>query len=139
MNALNFETGVVTFSINGKCELSFNPTDSAFIERLYAAFEKLDKKQESYKARVENCANKREIFDLAREFDSEMRKIIDEVFESPLCEELFGKMNVYAIADGLPVWANFILAVMDTVDSTFAREQKATNPRIAKYTKKYHA
>ena len=138
MNTLNFETGIVNFSINEKCEVSFNPTDSAFIERLYAAFEKLDKKQESYKAKVEATANKREIFDLAKEFDAEMRKIIDEVFGQPLCDGLFGDMNVYAVANGLPVWCNLMLAIMDEVDSTFAREQKATNPRIAKYTKKYH-
>ena len=33
---------------------------------------------------------------------------------------------------------NLMLAIMDEVDTTFAREQKATNPRIQKYTKKYH-
>ena len=30
-----------------------------------------------------------------------------------------------------------MLAVMDQIDTTFAREQKLTNPRIAKYTAKY--
>ena len=29
-------------------------------------------------------------------------------------------------------------AIMDEIDTTFAREQKAQNPRISKYTKKYH-
>ena len=37
-----------------------------------------------------------------------------------------------------PVWCNLMLAVMDEIDTTFSREQKATNPRIAKYTEKYH-
>ena len=46
-------------------------------------------------------------------------------------------MNVYALSDGLPVWANLMLTIMDEIDTTFAREQKATNPRISKYTKKY--
>ena len=36
------------------------------------------------------------------------------------------------------VAAQTLRAVMDEIDTTFAREQKATNPRIAKYTKKYH-
>lgn len=49
-----------------------------------------------------------------------------------------GKMNVYALSDGLPVWVNLMLAVMDEIDTAFAREQKQTNPRIAKYTAKYH-
>lgn len=139
MQELNFETGLVTFGINGKCEVTFNPTDSAFVERLFNAFDTLDKRQDAYKAEVEKTADKREIFAIARKRDAEMREIIDGVFSEPVCSMIFGDMNVYALADGLPVWANLMLAVMDTVDTTFSREQKRTNPRIAKYTAKYHA
>lgn len=137
MKELNFETGLVTYDLNGKCEVSFNPTDSNFVERLYTAFEELDKKQEGYKAQVDKMADKKEIFEFARERDAEMRTIIDGVFDSPVSDALFGGMNVYAVAGGLPVWCNLMLAVMDEIDTTFAREQKATNPRIAKYTAKY--
>lgn len=137
MKELNFESGLVTYSLNGKCEVSFNPTDSNFVERLYTTFEELDKKQESYKAQIEKMADKKEIFEFARERDTEMREIIDGLFGVPVSEALFGGMNVYAVANGLPVWCNLMLAVMDEVDSTYAREQKATNPRIAKYTAKY--
>lgn len=138
MNELNFDTGVVTFSVNGKCEVSFNPTDSAFVERLYAAFEELDKKQEGYKAQIEKIAGKKEIFDFAKERDAEMRGVIDGVFEAPVSSAVFGSMSAYAVANGFPVWCNLMLAVMDEVDTTFAREQKLTNPRISKYTNKYH-
>lgn len=137
MKELNFESGLVTYSLNGKCEVSFNPTDSNFVERLYAAFEELDKKQEGYRAQIEKMADKREIFDFARERDTEMRGIIDSVFDAPVSEAVFGGMNVYAVAGGLPVWCNLMLAVMDEIDTTFSREQKLTNPRIAKYTSKY--
>ena len=137
MKELNFDSGIVTYSLNGKCEVSFNPTDSAFVEKLYRAFEELDKKQEGYKAQIEKIADKREIFDFAKERDAEMRGIIDGVFGSPVSDALFGDMNVYAIANGLPVWCNLMLAVMDELDTAFAREQKASNPRIAKYTAKY--
>lgn len=138
MPELNFDTGVVNFSVNGKCEISFNPTDSAFIEKLFGAFDDLDKRQDSYKAEIEKMGDKRDIFDFARKRDAEMREIIDSVFGSGVSAALFGGMNVYAMADGLPVWCNLMLAVMDEVDTTFAREQKRTNPRIQKYTAKYH-
>lgn len=138
MEKLNFETGIVTFSVNGKCDIDFNPTDSNFVERLFNAFDTLDKKQDSYKSEVERTSNKREIFDTARKMDAEMREIIDGVFDRPVCKEIFGMMNVYALASGFPVWCNFMLALMDQIDTTFAREQKATNPRIKKYTEKYH-
>ena len=139
MNELNFETGLITYTLNGACEVRFNPTDSAFVEKLFDAFDSLDKKQDAYKSEVEKLADKREVFRVARERDREMREIIDGVFEQPVCEKLFGSMNVYAIADGLPVWCNLMLAVMEEIDTTFAREQKRTNPRVAKYTAKYHA
>lgn len=137
MKELNFDTGLVSYDLNGKVEVTFNPSDSNFVERLYSAFEGLDKKQEGYKATIEKMADKKEIFEFARERDAEMREIIDGLFCVPVSEALFGGMNVYALANGLPVWCNLMLAVMDEVDSTYAREQKATNPRIAKYTAKY--
>lgn len=120
------------------CDIVFNPTDSVFVEKLFTAFDTLDKKQESYKAEVEKTGNKREVFEIARKMDEEMREIIGEVFGFDICASLFGEMNVYALADGLPVWANLMLAIMGEVDTAFAREQKATNPRVARYTKKYH-
>ena len=138
MKELSFATGLVTYDLNGAAQVTFNPTDSAFVERLFNTFDALDKKQEAYKAEVEKVADKREIFDIARRRDAEMRSMIDETMGQPVCEALFGGMNVYAMADGLPVWANLLLAVMDEVDTSFAREQKATNPRIQKYTAKYH-
>lgn len=137
MAELNFETGLVTYTINGKCDVSFNPTDSNFVERLYSAFEDLDRKQEGYKAQIERMADKKEIFGFARERDKEMRDIIDGVFESPVSDAIFGGLNVYALAEGVPVWCNLMLSVMDAIDSTFAREQKAMNPRIHKYIDKY--
>lgn len=137
MKDLNFDSGVVTYSLNGKCEVSFNPTDSNFVERIYTAFNDLDKKQDEYKSRIEKMADKKEVFEFARERDAEMRTIIDGVFDTPVCDAVFGGMNIYAMASGLPAWVNLMLAVMDECDTTFSREQKATNPRIAKYTAKW--
>lgn len=138
MKELNFDSGLVTYSLNGKCEVSFNPTDSNFVERLFKTFNELDKKQEAYKAEVEKISDKKEIFEIARKRDAEMRAMVDEAIGSPVCDSLFGDMNIYALANGFPVWCNLMLAIMDEVDTSFAREQKLTNPRIAKYTSKYH-
>ena len=138
MKNLTFETGLVTYDLNGAVQVTFNPTDSAFVERLFRTFDALDRKQDTYKAEVEQAAGSREIFDIARRRDEEMLAMIDETLGQPVCGVLFGGMNVYAMADGLPVWCNLMLALMDEVDTSFSREQKATNPRIQKYTAKYH-
>ena len=137
MKELNFDSGLVTYSLNGKCDVSFNPTDSNFVERLYSAFEELDKKQEGYKTQVEKMANKREIFDFARERDAEMRGIIDGVFEVPVSDAVFGGMNVYASAGGLPVWCNLMLAIIDQIDTRSLQERKGTSARIEQYTKRW--
>ena len=134
---LQFDTGLVTYYLNDRCDVTFNPTDSAFVERLYAAFNDLDKKQEAYQDQVSRMSDRAKIFDLMRERDKEMRQLIDGVFDAPVCAMLFGGMNVYAMASGLPVWANLMLTIMDEVDTAFSREQKETNPRVQKYLAKY--
>ena len=137
MTELNFNTGKRTFSLNGVVEVSFNDTDAEFVGNLFNLFSSLDDRQESYKHRVERMADKKEIFDLMRELDYEIRDEINSLFEQDVCTPLFGKMNVFALADGLPLWANLMLAIMEQVDTGFAREQKAMNPRVQKYTSKW--
>ena len=137
MKELGFDSGLVTYNLNGKCEVTFNPTDSNFVERLYSAFESLDKKQGQYKSAIEKMTSSPEVFEFARQMDAEMREIIDGVFAEPVCQELFGDMNVYAMANGLPVWCNLMLAIMDEVEAVSDSERSATNSRIAKYTAKY--
>ena len=137
MSELNFNTGVVKHSINGKYEVEFNPTDVFFGESLIRAFEELEKKQGDKKEALERATTK-EALSLARKWDGEMREVIDGLFGGPLCENVFSNTCVYALADGLPLWTNLLLAIMDEMDVAMVRERKATDPRIAKYTKKYH-
>lgn len=126
MPEIKFETGIVSFKLNDAAEVSFNPTDSAFVEQIFNTFDELDRKQEAYKAEVDYCADKKEIFAIARRRDAEMRDMIDGLFAKPVCADLFGTMNVYALADGLPVWCNLMLAVIDQIDTSFAAEQMET-------------
>lgn len=137
---LSFESGVKEYVVHGArgdVTIRFNPTDGAFIQKLYDAFNMIDKKQEQYVDEVRKCGDRVEIFNIADRRDKEMREIIDGLFETPVCDDIFGNMSLFALGDGLYVWANFLLAIMDEVDTTFAREQKATNPRVQKYTAKY--
>ena len=133
---INVATGVVRYSINDAVEVAFNPTDAEFIRRLFEVFDALDGKQEAYKAAI-NKAQKREVFDLSRKFDADMREMVDGALGAGVCDAVFGGMCLYALADGLPVWANLMLALLDEVDSVFAREQKQTNVRLQKYSAKY--
>ena len=50
---------------------------------------------------------------------------------------LFGSMNLFASANGLPVWANLLLAVTEEVESAMQGELNKREARIARYTDKY--
>ena len=136
MAEIKFETGVKTFSLNGAVDVSFAPTDFSFIEKVYRCLENMDRRQDGYKAVAEQT-NDAAVFDLARQMDADAREEINAVFGLDVCTPVFGDLNVFAVGDGLPVWANLILAIIDTFEGSFAEEKKKTNPRIKKYTDKY--
>lgn len=136
MQTLNFETGVVEYAI-GDATVAFNPTDMCFVERIFACFDELDELQEKARADIEAVNDNAEVFACAKRLENTMRATIDEAFGQELCDAVFGSMSVYALSGGLPLWCNLLLAVLDEVDSAFAREQKKTDPRIKKYLAKY--
>lgn len=137
-NIIKFDTGAVEYSINDKATVLINPTDLGFVERVFDIFNHMDEKQEEYNAAITKAEKDSEIFEVYRGMESEMRGMINDVFGAEVCQDIFGNMSVFALADGLPLWSNLMLALIDEMDVAFAREKKATNPRIKKYTAKYN-
>ena len=135
MAELIFETGLKRYKVNGGEEISFNPADMAFVKRLYTAFDDLSAEQDSISNPEEMEGHK--LFELVEQKDAAMRQKIDAAFGSPVCEKVFGSMSVYALAGGLPLWCNFLLAVIDEIDATVTEEQKAARPKVEKYMAKY--
>lgn len=138
MSELNFSTGLKTYTVNGCCEIQFNPTDSFFVERLFNVMEKLSKRQEE--GERENDANADDgakVFELTKIRDKEMRAEIDGLFGQPVCDALFPGMDVYALADGLPLWTNFLMAIVDEIDASLVDQNKMADSRVAKYMAKY--
>lgn len=138
MSELKFSTGLKTYTVNDCCEIQFNPGDSFFVERLFSTMEKLSKRQED--GEQENAVNAdhpEKVFELARIRDREMRAEIDGLFGKPVCAALFPGMDVYALADGLPLWANFLMAIVDEIDASLAAQNKMADSRVAKYMAKY--
>ena len=136
MKQLQFSTGLEEYRLNDRVTVRFNPTDAAFLEKLTALFSTLDALQEEVSALQENTPDE-EVFPLARDLDARMRALLDEFFGTPVCDGLFGSMNLFASANGLPVWANLLLAVTEEVEGAMQGELTAREKRIAKYTAKY--
>jgi len=137
MKNLNFSDGLEEYSLNDRVTVRFNPTDLGFLERVAAAFEKLDAIQEEVRASRETITDEREVFPLARDLDAKMRAILNELFDAEICEPLFGSMNLFASSAGLPVWANLMLAISEEVQNSMQDELQQREARIAKYVKKY--
>lgn len=140
MEKITFDTGRVEYEINGAAKVSFNPTDTAFVERVYNLFSELEANQEAYQKRVDEIGEDgAAMFGYACERDAEMREKIDGVLGKGVADALFPDMNCYALADGFPVWINLMFAITEKIDAAFTKEQKRTDPRMRAYSKKYEA
>lgn len=134
MGVLNFQTSRKTYTVNGGCEISFDPADINFVNRLLDLLEQIEKQGNTAPDSVEN------VFAEFAKRDKEMRAKIDAVFEEPVCDKVFGTTNVYSPAGGLPLCMNFLLAIIDEVDIASETETKPServNAYIQKYEKKY--
>lgn len=137
MNALNFSTGIKTFAVNdGAVEISYNPTDPLFVERVYDLFLGLADKYEAGKNK--KFEDNKAFFEYARNRDKEVHEAVDALFGDGLAAGLFGGVSSYAMADGLPLWCNFLLAIIDTIPAELNSQIKASKPRVEHYLKKYH-
>ena len=138
MKQIKVDTGLVTYRLNDAVEVSFNPTDMEFGNRVYAIAETLDKKQDEYQKAITDNKNNAELFEVCRAIDKEMRDMINGLFDKDICTPLIGNINIYAYADGAPIWANILTAFVDEMDAGVTEAQKASQKKISKYTKKYH-
>ncbi|MBR4475004.1 MAG: hypothetical protein IKS55_15390 [Oscillospiraceae bacterium] len=137
MKNLTFDNGIEEYDLDGKVTVKFNPTDVAFLEKLSDSFQVLDLIQEEVKLSQEEITDEKDVFNLAKNLDTKMRDIINALFGQDVCTPLFGEMNLFASAGGLPVWANLMLAIADEVQNSMQGELKKREARIRKYTDKY--
>ena len=137
MKNLTFDNGIEEYDLDGKVTVRFNPTDVSFLEKLSDSFQYLDLIQEEVKLSQEEITDEKDVFNLAKNLDTKMRDIINALFGQDVCTPLFGEMNLFASAGGLPVWVNLMLAVADEVQNSMQGELKKREARIRKYTEKY--
>lgn len=137
MADLQINTGVEEFTLNGKFVVSYNPADPAFVSGLYNRFADLEERDRAWREKIKTLEGV-DVLNAWAEGDALFRDALDDVLGAGCCAAVCGKTSVLAIADGAPIWMNILLAIIDTMDSAVAREQKATNPKLQKYLSKYH-
>lgn len=136
--ALNFDTGVVEYDINGTAKVRFNPTDAEFVERLYNTFKTLEEQQDELQRQIEEIGEDGEkILVVAHARDKNMREYIDALFaQEGIANEIFNGINCYALADGMPIWVNFLFAIAEEIDAAFTEQGKRRDPRMTKLNDK---
>lgn len=139
MKELQFDTGLVTYRVNGSCEITFNPGDISFVKRLFDLFDRLSGLQEAAEKENPEEMDSKELFRLTEERDAKMRSDMDGVFGEGTCAALFSDMSVFAIAGGFPLWANFLMAIIDEINANLSQEEQKARSRVDKYMKKYKA
>lgn len=136
MEKLEILTGLKTFNVNDSCEITFNPADVAFLEVIGNTMDAIETKWHQYNANAKVMEPK-EIFATARTLDSEIREEINSIFGVPVCDMVFGKTSMLALAGGLPLFMNLMLAIIDVMDVSITEEEKQSNPRLQHYINKY--
>ena len=132
MANINFDTGLVTYNINGKYSFTANPTDAGFIKKLYGAFEALQEQQE-----IHESDGAAETFNRAAELDAKMRGIVDNALGEGASSAIFGAMNLYAFAGGVPVWLNLWFSIIEEVSGAAENQRALLNPRLEEYMARY--
>ena len=140
MSALQFETGIKTFDINGDPErvITFNPMDLNFIHRLYEVFRKIDALHKGYQIKADKLADPEKILKALHQADMEIRKLLDETFLDTVSDKVFqGQSSLAITGDGVPLWMGFLVAVIAQCDTSFMERENAKNPKLEALLAKY--
>jgi hypothetical protein len=119
------------YDINGKVTVRFNPTDESFVAKLEDTFGTMSEMQQ--------LAESGNGFAKFADLDVAMRAKIDDLLGEGVSQALFGGMNCWALADGLPVWMNLILALLDEVSEAYEQEFGKSDSRVKAHNAKYEA
>ena len=134
---MEIKTGVQNYDLGGKVTVSFNPTDLHFAGKVKDGIDACIAREEAFQNFVAKTEDVGKMFLEAENADKDIEGIVNGVFGvdvvAPLCEGI----SVRAWADGMPIWANILLAIMDVLEAGQSEAMKASKARIAKYTKKY--
>lgn len=140
MTELNISGGLKSYTVKGEggqCEIRFNPTDDGFLQEMYATIEKLEDITDKKRKEWENTNDPKAVFDIMSQFDREVRTEVDRLFGAPISQAVCGNVRICAHSDGLPIWMNLILAVIDEMDASVRASHDRGRQRLNKYMAKY--
>lgn len=147
MSNLNF--GIAkrkTFTIDGDENriISLDTSDTGIMGRLSAMQEFLndsDRFVEEFEKANESATddwNRSLILSkMFAERDAEMRKQLNNLFDSDVCTPIVGNGSVMRIVDGVPLYNTILERLLPLYEAEIAKQLTAQQKRISKHTAKY--
>lgn len=136
MEKLNINSGKKKYMINDTEEyICFNPSSPEFAQKIVDAFRKCHKITEQTKVAFNGSADS--IFETLNKIDAEIKATIDAAFDEPVCEKAFEGASAISLSDGLPIWVNFLMAVIDEIDKSVSEAKTTISPSAQRYLDKY--
>lgn len=121
---------------SGEIEVAFNPTDVFFLERVYDACEKIAAKADEREREPEPTGNANR-WETYHRFDEEVRAVLDELLNAPVCDTCFSGCWMFAYNGDVPLWLSIVLWIADEMyDAGMSAENRAMR-RIRQYENKY--
>lgn len=136
MKSINTGTKVEEYNIDGKIVLRFNPADATFVKNFNAAFKALAEAQSELAEAAKN-ADDETFFDVSAATNTKLRGILNDLFGEDICTPIWGTMDLTALSDGLPLWFNFMMALIDEIDADMENVKDIRSARLDAYLAKY--
>lgn len=135
MGALSYTAGKREYTLPGGAVIYFDPCDSEFANKVVVAFRNCNKVQNSFPEKLFTDLDEQLAF--IQKMNADIREEIDRAFGEPVCDKACCGSSPISIADGLPVWMNFLMAVIDEIDANMPEGEKRSRARVQQYMNKY--
>lgn len=136
MGELSYVAGKKSYTLNGGEVIHFDPGDSEFANRVVVAFRNCHNIQKSYPEDPFTDIDEQLAF--IQKMNADICEEIDKAFEEPVCKKACCGSSPCSLADGLPVWMNFLMAVIDEIDANMPEGEKRSRIRVQQYMDKYN-
>lgn len=136
MKNINTGAKVEEYNIDGKIVLRFNPADATFVKNFNAAFKALAEAQSELAEAAKN-ADDEAFFDASAATNTKLRGVLNDLFGEDICTPIWGTADLTALSDGLPLWFNFMMALIDEIDADMKSVKDVRSARLDAYLAKY--
>lgn len=137
MQNINFKTNFKTFCLNDdkNCVIKINTADFGILDRAEQAQAKLAELQEKAE-KIQNTDGTNEPkYSVLGEIDKAIREQINYVFGADVSTPAFGTTYCFSLCDGVPMFENFINALLPVIEADCMAEAEKAKSNIGKYTK----